>query len=500
MTVARETEAAILRLFHVEKWPITTIATQLDVHHSVVKRVLEQDGVSAEKLIIRRSMSDPFIPFIQETLKKYPKLTSTRLHEMVKARGYLGGASRFREIVAKHRPHHAEAFLRLRTLPGEQAQVDWAHFGKIKIGKAERRLLGFVMVLSWSRMIFLQFYLGDATPNFLRGHVDAFDCWKSVPKKIMYDNLKSAVLERDRDAIRFNETLLELAKHYRFEPVPVNIARGNEKGRVERAISFIRTSFFAAREYTDLDDLNRQALEWCHGLAAERRCAEDRSMTVGQAFELERPSLMRVPDNPFPVYERDSVRVGKTPYIRFDLNDYSVPFSLVRKTVQVVADLNNVKVLDGLKEVGCHDRCWDKGAQIEDAQHIEELKEVKQEAKTHRGMNRLHHAAPTATRILELAAQRGQNLGALTTGLLNLLDLYGAVELDKAIVEAVEAQLCHVAAVRQVLERRRREQDLPDPFAIAVPSDPRIQNLVVIPHDLASYDKLHTTSEEASNG
>ncbi len=499
MTVAKEIEAAIARLFHVEKWPITTIATQLDVHHSVVKRVLQQDGVGAEKLIIRRSMSDPFVPFIQETLKKYPKLTSTRLHEMVKARGYFGGPSHFRHIVAKYRPYEAEAFMRVRTLPGEQGQVDWAHFGKIKIGKAERRLLAFVMVLSWSRMIFVQFYLGDAMPNFLRGHTDAFSFLEHVPRKILYDNLKSAVIERNGDAIRFNETLLALAKHYRFEPIPVNVARGNEKGRVERAISFIRTSFFAAREYADLDDLNRQALEWCNGLAAERRCPEDRSMTVAQAFQLEKPNLLCLPDNAFPVYERLSVRVGKTPYVRFDLNDYSVPHSLVRKTLLVVADFETVRVMDGLKEVACHKRSWDKSGQIEDAQHIEALKEMKQEGKKHRGMDRLHHAAPSATKLLQLAAQRGQNLGALTTGLLHLLDLYGAVELELAVSEAVQAQTTYVAAVRQVLERRRREQNLLEPVAIAIPNDPRIQNLVVVPHNLATYDKLHAVSEEANN-
>lgn len=496
MTVAKEIEVAISRLFHVENWPITTIATQLNVHHSVVKRVLEQDGTAADKLIIRHSMSDPFIPFIQETLKKYPKLTATRLHEMVKARGYIGGQSHFRHIVAKHRPYHAEAFMRVRTLPGEQAQVDWAHFGKIKIGRAERRLLGFVMVLSWSRMIFLRFYFGDATPNFLRGHVDAFESWKHVPRKILYDNLKSAVLERNGDAIRFNETLLELAKHYRFEPVPVNVARGNEKGRVERAISFIRTSFFAAREYADLDDLNRQANEWCTGMAADRRCAEDRRMTVGEAFELEKPTLLALPENPFPVYERTSVRVGKTPYLRFDLNDYSVPHTMVRKTVQVVADLQHIRVMDGLAEVVCHQRSWDKEGQVEDPKHIEKLKEQKQEAKKHRGMDRLHHASPTTAKILQLAAQRGQNLGALTTGLLNLLDLYGAVELEQAVTEVAAADACHVSAVRQVLERRRREQSLPEPVAIAIPADPRIQNLVVVPHDLAGYDELHAVTEE----
>lgn len=495
MTVSKEIEAAISRLFHVEKWPLSTIATQLGVHHSVVKRVLLDGGIAADKLVIRRSMADPFIPFIQETLKKYPKLTGSRLYEMVKTRGYMGGVDHFRDIVARYRPHEVEAFLRLRTLPGEQAQVDWAHFGKIKIGNAERRLLGFVMVLSWSRMIFLRFYLGDGMANFLRGHVDAFSHWNSTPRSILYDNLKSAVIERRGDAIRFNEKLMELAKYYRFEPKPVNVARGNEKGRVERAISYIRTSFFAARQYADLNDLNEQALEWCDGLASGRRCAEDRGMTVAQAFELEKPSLLKPPDNPFPVYERDVVRVGKTPYFRWDLNDYSVPHEHARRTVQVVADLETVRVMDGLRELACHNRVWDKGMQIEAPEHIEALKEEKQESKQHRGMDRLHHASPTSRELFLIAAEEGKNLGGLTTHLLHLLDLYGSSELELAVKEAVVARAAHYSAVKQILERRRRERNLPTPVAIAVPSNPRIQNIVVVPHKLADYDALHCVEE-----
>lgn len=496
MTVSKEIEAAVARLFHVENWPISTIANQLQIHHSVVKRVLQQEGVPAEKLVVRASMADPFIPFIQQQLEKFPSLTATRLHEMVKARGYQGGVDHFRDIVAKYRPHKAEAFLPLRTLPGEQGQVDWAHFSKIKIGNAERRLLAFVMVLSWSRHVFLRFYLGDAMPNFLRGHVDAFDWYQHVPRTILYDNLKSAVIERHGDAIRFNETFLQLAKHYRFEPRPVNVARGNEKGRVERTISFIRSSFFAAREYKDLDDLNRQALEWCEGTAADRRCPGDRGMTVRQAFQLEKGNLLALPENPFPVYEKETVRAGKLPYVRFDCNDYSVSHDCVRKTLSVIADLKTVKVMDGLKEVACHPRSWDKGCQIEDPTHIDALKEAKKEAKQHRGMDRLHHAAPSSDQLLCVAAERGQNLGGLTTGLLNLLDLYGAAELEAAIVEALAADAAYLAAVKQIVQRRRREQSLPEPVAIDVPDDPRIKNLVVVPHDLSVYDSLH--KEEAA--
>ena len=137
--------------------------------------------------------------------------------------------------------------LRLRSLPGEQAQVDWGHFGHLRIGRARRPLMAFVMVLSHSRQIFLRFCLDARMESFLRGHVGAFTAWGGVPRVLLYDNLKSAVLERRGDAIRFHPTLLTFAGHYRYEPRPVAVARGNEKGRFERAIRYVRDGFFAAR-------------------------------------------------------------------------------------------------------------------------------------------------------------------------------------------------------------------------------------------------------------
>ena len=219
MSVLKETESEILRLFHVEKWKKGTIARQLGIHHGVVDRILLQNGVVMERLQVRPAMIDSYLPFIQGVLEKYPNLTASRLHEMVRQRGYPGKVDHFRDMVARHRPRPAaEAYLRLKTLAGEQAQVDWAYFGKVTIGNAERPLFGFVIVLSWSRQIFLKFYTGMVTANFLQGHVDAFEAWHGVPREILYDNLKSAVLERVGDSIRFNPKLLELASHYRFAP------------------------------------------------------------------------------------------------------------------------------------------------------------------------------------------------------------------------------------------------------------------------------------------
>jgi transposase len=362
------------------------------------------------------------LPFIREMLAKFPTLTASRLHAMVWERGYRGGTSRFRAVIACHRPPlprvlgrpKAEAYLRLRTLPGEQAQCDWGHFGHLVIGRARRPLMAFVMVLSFSRHLFLRFFLDARMENFLRGHLGAFAAWNGLPRVILYDNLRSAVLERQGDAIRFNPTLLDFAAHYRYEPRPVAVARGNEKGRVERAIRFVRDAFFAARSFADLDDLNTQADAWCRGLAADRRCPEDQTRSVGEVFAEEAPRLLPLPDNPYPVVERVAVKVGKTPYIRFDQNDYSVPHTHVRRTLTVLADADRLRIVEGQQILATHPRSYDKGEQIENQAHVQALVAWKREAHRHRATDRLAQAAPASRTLLVRAAERGNNIGSIT--------------------------------------------------------------------------------------
>jgi len=493
--ISDELETKIRLLLTAEKWPVGTVATQLGVHHSVVERVREQAGLPCPVQPPRPSLLDPFIPFIIQTFEKYPRLCASRLYQMVRERGYTGAADHFRHMVARHRPRRpAEAYLRLRTLPGEQAQVDWGHFGKVRIGLAERALMAFVMVLSYSRMLFLRFFLDARMPSFLRGHQAAFSAFGGCPRVALYDNLKSAVLERRGDAIRFHPTLLAFAGHYRYEPRPVAPARGNEKGRVERAVGYTRTAFFAARKWRDVDDLNQQADAFCAGQAAERRCPEDTSLTVGQAFELERPTLLALPHNPFDTDERVEVDVGKTPYVRFDANDYSVPHTAVRKTLVVRASPDTVRILDGNEVIATHVRSYDRRQQIEDPQHVEALVAEKRKARHHRGIDRLRHAAPSSGALLAAIAERGSHLGATTSRLLRLLDQHGARELEVAISEALAHDTPHLAAVHHVLDQRRFARGQPPPIPVALPDDPRIKNLVVTPHALGTYDTLNTKS------
>src|SRR5437870_11170891 len=317
--ISPEQRAEIRRLFYAEHWRVGTIATTLGVHHDTVYHAIERDRFVRTGTQVRPSALDPYKAFLAATLEPYPRLRATRLYAMLRERGFAGSAVQVRRYVRTIRPAaRAEAYLRLETLPGEQAQVDWGNFGAFPVGGARRILSCFVLVLSWSRACSARFALDQNLESFLRGHVEAFAALGGVPRTILYDNLKSVVLERVGDHIRFHPRLLELAGHYHFAPQPCAVARGNEKGRVERFIGFLRHAFFAARPFSSVADLNTQLTRWIAEVAHARPVPGRREQRVAEALTEEPPRLLPLPEHPFPCDLLRAVRSGKTPYIRFD--------------------------------------------------------------------------------------------------------------------------------------------------------------------------------------
>jgi transposase len=499
--ISTELVAEIRRLSVQEGWRRNTIARHLAVHHSTVRRALERSGVAdAEQQPVQRaSRLDPFVPWLREQLERYPGLAASQLHDMACRRGYVGGPDHFRHRLAELglRPRKApEAFFELRTLPGEQAQVDWAHFGTRVVAGGQRTLLAFVMVLSFSRWLFVRFFYEGRLPSFLAGHAEAFAVFGGVPRRLLYDNLKSAVLERKGDAIRFHPRLLALADHYGFDPRPVAPYRGNEKGRVERAIRYLRTAFFPLRQNLDLDSLNREATHWCRDIAARRPWPQDRRRTVTQAYQQERPLLLALPADPFPCHELVEASTGRTPYVRFDANRYSVPHNRIDRILTVAADIERLRIFDRQELVATHKRCWGKNQVIEEPRHLEALWQSKRQARLNRGQDRLLRAIPRAEALLTELAKRQQHLATAVERLLRLLDEHGAQELDTAIAEALEAGSPHPETVRLVLDRKRHARGQPPPVPVALPEDPRVRDLVVKPHSLEDYDPEDPKEEE----
>jgi transposase len=487
--ISKNDEARILRLFHAEKWRVSTIAREMGVHHSVVTRVLDRTGLQRE-VAKRPSRIEPYVAFITETLERFPNITASRVFGMVRERGYEGNADHFRHLIQRLRKRKVpEPFLRLKVLAGEEAQVDWAYFGRLRVGRAERQLMAFVMVLAYSRALFLRFFLGQATANFLRGHVMAFEAFDGSTRRNLYDNLKSAVIDRRGDAIQFNPDILALAMHYKFEPRPVGVRRGNEKGRVERAIRYVRTAFFEALSWRTLEELNEKAAAFCNGPAMARPWPEDPNRTVGDALEEERRMLLSLPPAPFPALDRVEVEARKCPYVRFDLNDYSIPHDRIGRPLTVVATLDQVRVLDGSEVVAEHRRSFDRGDVVENKAHTDEVRRLKRHARRGFTLDRLTRMAPETTTLFRKMAERGQNIGSATFLLGRFLDLYGADDLRFGLKEAISREVFHPHAVRQAIEHRREERGLGPALPIRFADDPRITDLTVTPHDLSTYDK-----------
>ena len=306
-----------------------------------------------------------------------------------------GSVNQLRRIVKRLRPETGRTvYRRVVTLVGESAQVDWGSFGKVRIGHGTRAVSGFVMVLGYSRAIAALFTLDQTLESFLRGHVEAFKALGGIARTLVYDNLRSAVLDRRGAAVQFHPRLLELAGHYHFAPRACTPGRGNEKGKIERQIQYLRHAFFAARPFRDLDDLNAQFRRWRDDVAHQRRHPEQPDRTVAEVWADEKPRLLPLPAHPFETELVRVVRSGKTPYVRFDRNLYSIPHTHVRKPLTLLASDTRVRILDQQTELARHRRSFDTEQTVEDPAHLEGLLAATRQANVHTTRDRSAPPSP----------------------------------------------------------------------------------------------------------
>jgi len=480
-----ETRAQIRRFFYAEHWKIGTIARELNVHPDAVRNAIEAERFKSTQPM-RSSITDPYLGFIQQTLEAHPRLRATRIYAMVCDRGYTGGIGQLRRAVARLRPHPREAFLQLQTFPGEQGQVDWAHFGHVLVGRAKRALSCFVMTLSYSRALYLEFFFDQTTENFLRGHVHAFAFFQGQPRVILYDNLKSAVLERRGNHIEFHPRLIELSAHYHFAPRPCQPRAGNQKGRVERAIRYVRDSFWAGRSFTTLAECNRQAWLWRDQVAHARPWPGGDPLSVAGAFAQERPRLLPHAAHPFSMERIETVRSAKTIYVRFDLNQYSIPPHAVGRQLTLAASDTVVRVLDGPVEIARHCRSYDRGQTVLDPAHQDAVLATKRKALHATPAGRLDQLVPESRTLLDQSFAQGESPAREAARLTKLLDEYGATALRRAISEALERSTPRADSVTFLLRRQPRSI----PLALDLSRHPQAQTVDVRPHDLETYDEL----------
>ena len=488
MTVPIETETEIRRLYYGEHWPVGTIVSQLRVHEDVVKRVTGLLDRGPQSLREPRPMLiEPYTGFIAETLAQYPRLCASRMFDMIRARGYTGGDRGVRRYVAEVRPQpKSEAFLRLDPLIAEQAQIDWAHVGQIAVPGGVRALWVFVMVLAWSRAMWAELVVDLTAHSLLRSLVRATSFFGGTTRRWLFDNPKIVVLGRHGDAVRFHPLLLDLAGRYRTQLRLCAVRKANQKGRVERAIRYLRDRFFAGRVIHAVAPGNQELLSFIDEIAHRRPHPTLPGRTVGECFLEERGRLLPVPDPLPPTDLVEPVNVDKTAFVRFDTNRYSVPPAHASSTLMLVADDRRVRLVDGTTAVAEHARCFGRRQILEHNEHRTELLAQKRGARETKGKDRLRGAAPEIDTLYERWVEIGRNIGFMTARSLKLLELYGDDVFRAAVIDVVARGSHDPGAIAVVCEQMRVRASRPVPIPVALGD--HVTDRDVVPHDLEQYD------------
>lgn len=484
--------AEVLRLTYAEGLGIRAIARKLKMARKTVRQLL--DGERSRKRragFPRAQLLAPFDAAIRQIMSETPEMRAPAVLERLRVLGYRGGITILRDRLRALRPRvEREPFLTLEFPPGAAVQVDWADFGFALPG-CPRRVSAFVMVLCHSRYLYLEFKLSQSMGSFLRCMERGLSFFKGSTKVDIFDNMKTVVKSHTAAATVFNQRFLDYARARHFGVVACNVARGNEKGIVERPIGFIRERFWPGCRPADLFDLNTKAAVW-RDTFANNRVHEVTGKVPTLVFEHEEQRILRpLDDLPFNADDIDTATVSKTFRVRFDRNLYSVPPHLVDQVVVVRGDDHHVSMYLGPKLVATHPRCWDVNKDVEDPAH-------RAKALSHKPRAGGAEIPPTLARLGNAGGQYFKIIAAGTRSIKRelvrltfLVEVFGESETSSALAEVM--QTGHVGAeyIEYVLRHKRRLVPSAEPLYLG---DPALDSIALREPDLGLYDQLVSPS------
>lgn len=442
----------------------------------------------------RTSKLDPFKGRIVGWLDAHP-LTAQQVFQRLRDAGYQGGISIVKDYVHAVRPRPREAFLTLAFAPGEVAQVDWGEYGTIAVGNTRRRLSFFVMVLAWSRQMYVEFFLSQSMEQFLAAHVNAFQAL-GVPRKVMVDNLRCAVRRHVRGApAEFNPRYLDFARHFGFEPVACAPAKGNEKGRVERGVGYVKTNFLNALDLPDFAALNAAVQLWLETVANVRLHRETQRRPV-ELWREELRHLQAVNARPFDVARVLSLRANRQFRVTLETNRYSVPARFAGQAVTLKAYPDRVCIYQGETLIARHCRSWARHQDIEDPDHPKALVAQRRHARDAHVTKRFFALSPLAVKYHAGLLERRGNAIAHVRKIVALAHIHG----DDAVVRAMTDALAFEAFSSEYIEHliQARSRQLPEPSPLVLMRRQDVLDLDLPPADLSAYARAHTMADEAT--
>ena len=460
------------------------IARELALDPRTVAYWLAQDHFRPRTPRLHASKLDPFKAQIVRLLERYP-YSAAQVFQRLREQGFTGGYSIVKAYVRTVRPKRQPAFLKLAFAPGECAQVDWGSFGSVPVGHTQRRLSFFVMVLCYSRMLYVEFTVSQTMEHFLACHQHAFEFFGGIPQKVMVDNLKSAVLQRALgEAPVFNPKYLDFATHNGFTIAPCNVGKGNEKGRVENGVGYVKKNFLAGLEIPDFSALNPAARQWLDTVANVRVHGETKD-TPTTLWHAERPRLRPLPLHPFDIATVAQVRASRQFRITLDTNRYSVPAHYASQTLTLKTYPDRLCLYHGDTLIARHARRYDRFQDVEDPDHPKPLLEQRKKARDHRLFLRFLALSPRAEAYYLKLEERRLNPHHHVRKIVALSDIYTAEAVARAMDDAFTYEAFSAEYIANLLEQRARFT--PEASALHLTRREDLLEIRLEPPDLSLY-------------
>ncbi|MBI4959340.1 MAG: IS21 family transposase [Desulfovibrio sp.] len=466
------------------------IARELSLDPRTVAYWLAQEHFHPRTSRPHTSKLDPFKAQIARLLERYP-YSAAQVFQRLREQGFDGGYSIVKAYVHTVRPTRQPAFLKLAFAPGECAQVDWGSFGAVPVGQTSRRLSFFVIVLCYSRMMYVEFTVSQTMEHFLACHQHAFDFFGGIPKKIMVDNLKSAVLQRVLgEAPVFNPKYLDFATHCGFTIAPCNVGKGNEKGRVENGVGYVKKNFLAGLELPDFSALNPAARQWLDTVANVRLHSETREQPT-VLWHNERPQLSPLPLHPFDIATVSQVRASRQFRITLDTNYYSVPAHYAGQALTLKTYPDRLCIYHSDQLIARHLRRYERFQDVEDPDHPKPLLEQRKKARDHQLFRRFLTLSPRAEAYyLQLEARR-LNPHHHVRKIVALSDIYGSEAVARALDDACTYEAFSAEYIANLLEQRARFT--PEASALHLTRREDLLEISLAPPDLSLYQATPQT-------
>ncbi|MDO8705920.1 MAG: IS21 family transposase [Sulfuricaulis sp.] len=468
-----------------ERLTIAQIARTLGVHAQTVAKWVKRSEFRARQPAPRTSRLDPFKAQIVRLLETHP-YSAQQIFQRLREEGFEGGFTILKDYVRKVRPVRREAFLKLSFTPGECAQLDWGEYGSIGVGSTRRRLSFFIMVLCYSRLMYVEFTVSQTMEHFLAAHEHAFAAFHGIPTRLMIDNLKSAVLQRVvGEAPVFNARYLDFSRHWGFEITACNVRKGNEKGRVENGVGYVKKNLLNGLDFLDFSAVNPAAQVWLDTIANVRIHGETHQRPVDLFIE-EEPRLRPLNPMRYDIASIKSQRASKQFRVTLDTNRYSVPAEYASQRVTLKATPDWVCVYHQDKLIARHVRTYDRRQDIEDPDHPKALLAQRRNAREQRLLMRFLSLSRHAQVYYEGIEQRRLNPRHHLRKIVALSEIYGVDAVDRAIQDGIAFHAYSCEYIANILEMRARA--LPEPGALHLTRRQDLLDIEIAAPDLSPYE------------